>query len=237
MQRTIIYTRVSTQDQAESGLGLEAQETECRKYAARFEWEVVNLFTDSGISGAADLDKRPELLNALAELRRGDVFLVYKLDRLSRDVGLNAIIERELSRKGASLRSVSGEGTAADDDDLGALLQRRIVSMFAEYERKLIQARTKQALKAKRARGERTGGSIPFGYNTKTQGAVQVLIPNQAQQETIVEIMEMRAAKTSIRKIVDTMNAKKAHGKKWHIATIQGIVKRHSEPNYWNVTA
>ena len=83
MQRTIIYTRVSTQDQAESGLGLEAQETECRKYAARFEWEVVNLFTDSGISGAADLDKRPELLNALAELKRGDVFLVYKLDRLS----------------------------------------------------------------------------------------------------------------------------------------------------------
>jgi site-specific DNA recombinase len=237
MQRTIIYTRVSTQDQAESGLGLEAQETECRKYADRFNLDIVSVYTDSGISGAADLEKRPELLNALAALKRGDMFLVYKLDRLSRDVGLNAIIERELIRKGASLRSVSGEGTAADNDDLGALLQRRIVSMFAEYERKLIQARTKQALKAKRARGEYTGGSIPFGYDVKARGSVQVLIPNQAEQKTIAEIMEMRADKTSIRKIVNTMNTRKAHGKRWHIATIQGIVKRHSTPNYWNVSA
>lgn len=233
--RAIIYTRVSTQDQAESGLGLEAQETECRKYAERFDWEVTNLFTDSGISGAADLDKRPELLNALADLKRGDVLLVYKLDRLSRDVGLNAIIERELSRKGASLRSVSGEGTAADDDDLGALLQRRIVSMFAEYERKLTISRTKLALKAKRARGERTGGSIPFGYNVQLNGETQVLIPNPDEQETISEIMNMRQDQVSFRKIVSSLNDKKAHGKKWHLATIQGIVKRHSVENYWGV--
>ena len=233
MQRTIIYTRVSTQDQAESGLGLEAQETECRKYAARFEWEVVNLFTDSGISGAADLDKRPELLNALAELKRGDVLLVYKLDRLSRDVGLNAIIERELGRKGASLRSVSGEGTAADDDDLGALLQRRIVSMFAEYERKLIQARTKQALKAKRARGERTGGSIPFGYSVNINGETKILIPNQAEQDTIKEIMTERTQGASIRLITDKLNDKQANGKVWHQTAIRRIMKRHSVENYW----
>ena len=233
MQRTIIYTRVSTQDQAESGLGLEAQETECRKYADRFEWEVANLYTDSGISGAADLDKRPELLNALAELKRGDVLLVYKLDRLSRDVGLNAIIERELSRKGASLRSVSGEGTAADDDDLGALLQRRIVSMFAEYERKLIQARTKQALKAKRARGERTGGSIPFGYSVNINGETKILIPNQAEQDTIKEIMTERTQGASIRLITDKLNDKQANGKVWHQTAIRRIMKRHSVENYW----
>ncbi len=231
--RTIIYTRVSTQDQAESGLGLEAQETECRKYADRFEWEVANLYTDSGISGAADLDKRPELLNALAELKRGDVLLVYKLDRLSRDVGLNAIIERELSRKGASLRSVSGEGTAADDDDLGALLQRRIVSMFAEYERKLIQARTKQALKAKRARGERTGGSIPFGYSVNINGETKILIPNQAEQDTIKEIMTERTQGASIRLITDKLNDKQANGKVWHQTAIRRIMKRHSVENYW----
>ncbi len=231
--RTIIYTRVSTQDQAESGLGLEAQETECRKYADRFEWNVANLYTDSGISGAADLDKRPELLNALAELKRGDVLLVYKLDRLSRDVGLNAIIERELSRKGASLRSVSGEGTAADDDDLGALLQRRIVSMFAEYERKLIQARTKQALKAKRARGERTGGSIPFGYSVNINGETKILIPNQAEQDTIKEIMTERTQGASIRLITDKLNDKQANGKTWHQTAIRRIMKRHSVENYW----
>ena len=232
--RAIIYTRVSTQEQSDSGLGLEAQETECRIYAERFEWEVGGIYTDS-ISGASDIDKRPELMNALADLKRGDVLLIYKLDRLSRDTGLSAIIERELKRKGVSLRSVCGEGTAESDDDLGALLQRRIITMFSEYERKLIQARTKQALKAKRARGERTGGSIPFGYTVKLNGETQVLIPNPDEQETIEEIMNMRHDQVSFRKIVSRLNEKHAHGKNWHLATIQGIVKRHSVDNYWGV--
>ena len=232
--RAIIYTRVSTQEQSESGLGLEAQETECKIYAERFEWEIGGIYTDA-ISGASDIDKRPELLNALADLKRGDVLLVYKLDRLSRDTGLSAIIERELKRKGVSLRSVCGEGTAESDDDLGALLQRRIITMFSEYERKLIQARTKQALKAKRARGERTGGSVPFGYTVNINGETQVLTPNPTEQETIEEIMKMRQDQVSYRKIVSNLNEKQAHGKTWHLATIQGIVKRHSVDNYWGV--
>lgn len=230
--KTIIYTRVSTQEQSESGLGLEAQEAECRKYAERFEMDIVSIYTDS-ISGASELEKRPELMNALAELKRGDILLVYKLDRLSRDTGLFAILERELKRKGAMLRSVCGEGTAESDDDLGAFVQRRIITMFSEYERKLIQARTRQALKAKRARGERTGGSVPFGYIISQTEQAQMLIPNPDEQATIAEIMSMRSDQVSFRKIVDTMNTRKAHGKKWHLATIQGIVKRHSQPNYW----
>jgi hypothetical protein len=86
---------------------------------------------------------------------------------------------------------------------------------------------TKQALKAKRARGERTGGSVPFGYTVNTQGNTQVLIPNPPEQKTIEEIMDMRQDQVSFRKIVSVLNEKHAHGKKWHLATIQSIVRCH----------
>jgi len=230
--RTIIYTRVSTQAQNESGLGLEAQQAECKIYADRFEWEIGGIYTDS-VSGASEIDKRPELLNALADLKRGDVFMVYKLDRLARDGALSAIIERDINRKGATLVSVCGEGTAADDDDLGAFVQKRMFTMFAEIERKMIQTRTKQALKAKRAKGERTGGSIPFGYDVDTQGETQILIPNQAEQATIKEIMTERTQGASIRLIADKLNDKQANGKAWHQTAIRRIMKRHSVDNYW----
>jgi hypothetical protein len=66
-------------------------------------------------------------------------------------------------------------------------------------------------------------------------GETQVLIPNPDEQETIEEIMNMRQDQVSYRKIVSRLNDKKAHGKNWHLATIQGIVKRHSVENYWGV--
>ena len=81
--RFIAYLRVSTDEQADSGAGLAAQSDQCRQRADREGGEFVGPFTDD-ISGAATLDKRPQLLAAIAELRRGDVLLVAKRDRLAR---------------------------------------------------------------------------------------------------------------------------------------------------------
>src|SRR5579872_6505793 len=151
--KIIGYTRVSTGAQAVSGLGLEAQEAQIRTTAARLGLEVAAIFSDEGLSGSLSLEERPQLLAAVDALSRGDVLLVAKRDRLGRDVVAVALIERLVARKGARVVSAAGEGTDAEDPT--ALLMRRIVDSFAEYERLLIGARTKAALKAKRARGER----------------------------------------------------------------------------------
>ena len=83
------------------------------------------------------------------------MLIVAKRDRLGRDVIAVAMIERLAERKGARILSAAGEGTEGSDP--ASMLQRRILDAFSEYERLIIGARTKAALKAKRARGEAAG--------------------------------------------------------------------------------
>jgi len=162
MRRAIGYLRVSTGEQVESGLGIEAQRAAIEREAARLGLTVVAWHEDGGVSGGAPLDRRPGLAAALEELRPGSVLIAAKLDRLARDVLLAGWIELEVARKGAELVSAAGEGTGAGDDPTG-LLMRRIVSSFAEFERATIRARTRAALEAKRRRGERVSRHAPVG--------------------------------------------------------------------------
>ena len=154
---TLAYLRVSTDQQTDSGAGLEAQYEACRKAAG----ELAGVYRDAGVSGSTGLDKRPALLEAIGVLNPGDVLLVAKRDRLGRDPLVVAMIESAVQRKGARIMSAAGEGTGSDSPS--DILMRRIIDAFAEYERLIIGARTKAALRAKKARGERVGG-IPYGY-------------------------------------------------------------------------
>ena len=99
--RAIAYLRVSTDQQAESGLGLEAQEAAVRSAASRLRLDVARLFVDGGTSGKLGIEDRPVLLEAVAALRRGDVLLVAKRDRIGRDVIAVAMIERLVTKRGA----------------------------------------------------------------------------------------------------------------------------------------
>ena len=81
--------------------------------------------------------------------------MIAKLDRLSRGVIESAVIEELVSRKHARILSAGGEGTERNDPT--AHLTRRMLQLVASYERSLIAARTKAALAAKKARGEKIG--------------------------------------------------------------------------------
>jgi site-specific DNA recombinase len=96
--RAIGYLRVSTDRQAESGLGLEAQEAAVRSAASRSRLDMGRVFVDGGTSGKLAIEDRPVLLDAVAALRRGDVLLVAKRDRLGRDVIAVAMIERLIAQ-------------------------------------------------------------------------------------------------------------------------------------------
>src|SRR5262249_28883596 len=140
MVRAIVYLRVSTDEQAESGLGLESQLAACRAFAARMGWEIVLIVEDT-MSGGLKLEKRTILLDAIAALKHGDVLLVAKRDRLSRgDMLATATIEAFIERRKARIVSAAGEGTEADDP--ANVLMRRIVDAFGEYERLVIKSRT-----------------------------------------------------------------------------------------------
>jgi len=170
--RAIGYLRVSTDQQAESGLGLKAQEAAIRSAASRLRLDLIRVFIDGGMSGKLAIEHRPVLLEAVGALRRGDMLLVAKRDRLGRDVIAVAMIERLIAKRGARVVSAAGEGT--ENDDPSAMLMRRLIDSFAEYERLIISARTRAALAAKRKRGERT--------SPLTQKIVQTIVKRAANK-------------------------------------------------------
>ena len=128
---------------------------------------------------ASPWPRRTVLLDALAALARGDILLVAKRDRLSRgDMMTTAMIEAAVERAGARIVSAAGEGTESDDP--ASVLMRRIVDAFGEYERLLIKARTRAALLAKKARGERYG-QVPYGRRLAGDGIRLEADPAEAE--------------------------------------------------------
>ena len=188
------YIRVSTDDQA---LGPEAQRAALEAWAARNGADLVAIFEDLGVSGAAALDRRPGLLAAVDALADHDagVLVVAKRDRLARDTMAAAMIERLADRAGARIVSADGVG---DGDGPESLLMRRIVDAFAEYERSLIRGRTRAALAAKKARGERAG-EVPFGSRVAADG--RTLEADASEAAVVDAVRELRAAGLSIRGI------------------------------------
>lgn len=190
----VAYLRVSTEDQR---LGPEAQRAAIEAWATREGVTVVAWHLDAGVSGGADLADRPALVAALGSLRaeRAGVLVVAKRDRLARDVAVAATIERATATAGA--RVVSADGTANGDTPADAFM-RAMLDGAAAYERALIRARTKAALAAKRAKGERAG-NIPYGYVADETGR---LSPNPAEQAVIAIVRELRASGLILRVIV-----------------------------------
>ncbi len=220
-----IYLRVSTGEQAESGAGLAAQADACRAFAQAQGWTVLGEYSDAGASGAAGLDKRPGLLEAVADLGRGSVLLVAKRDRLGRDAIVLAMIESAVARKGARIVSAAGEGTESDEPT--AILMRRLIDAFSEFERHVIKARTRSAMQAKRRRGERVG-QIPFGWTLEADG--RTLSPDPAEQAVIEKIRELRAAGHTLRAIASELTrqgitTREGHAT-WTHQTVASILKR-----------
>lgn len=213
----IVYQRVSTEEQADTRNGLNAQADSCKAYISRNAGELLSSHSDEGISGAASLDKRPGLLAAIGELGKGDVLIVAKRDRLGRDPLVLAMIEASVNRKGARVISSSGEGT--ENDDPSSILMRRMVDAFSEYERLIIKSRTKAALQAKKARNERVG-HIPFGFQLAVDG--KHLEPCEYEQIILEEIKRLKASKLSLREIAQELNRKgyTNRGNKWNHVSI-----------------
>ena len=105
-------------------------------------------------------DDRPELTACLKGLRDGDTLVVWKLDRLGRDLRHLVNIVHDLTQRGIGLKVLTGQGAAIDTTTASGKLVFGIFAALAEFERELISERTTAGLVAARARG-RTGGR-PF---------------------------------------------------------------------------
>lgn len=217
------YLRVSTEGQAESGLGLDAQRQSIENYALKSGIPLVEVFSDEGLSGSLSLEKRPGMLSAISSLEKGDLLVVAKRDRLGRDPLVVAMIESAISRKGARIVSTAGEGT--ENDCPSSILMRRMIDAFSEYERLIIKARTKSALKSKKDRGQRCG-HIPFGYRLAEDGVHIEECPKE--QDILRQMKELHSNGLSIREIARELNERKAFNRGeslWNNASVHRHLK------------
>ncbi|MDP3274085.1 MAG: recombinase family protein [Deltaproteobacteria bacterium] len=195
------YVRASTERQQ---LGPEAQRAELAQWATSRGVTLVEVLEDA-VSGGAELEDRPALLEALAAVarHRAGLLVVTRRDRLARDVVVASTIERAAMRAGA--RVVTADGVASGDGP-GEIFQRAILDSVAQYERALIRERTRAALRAKRARGERAG-AVPWGYAATPEGRLE---PLEHEQRVTERVRALRAQGMPLRGIVATLRSEGA---------------------------
>ena len=180
MKKGVIYVRVSTSEQGESGLGLEAQISRCSAYAARSEIEVADVVSE--VQSGKNLNKRPLLLSILDRLKLGEleVLVVAKLDRLSRSViDLCSILELS-EKQGWSIVLLD---LGIDTTTPAGRVQAQVIAAFAEYERRLISQRTKEAMKAAKDRGIHCGVTSPI-----PQEIVERIVHERLEGKTWISI-------------------------------------------------
>jgi putative DNA-invertase from lambdoid prophage Rac len=190
------YIRVSTGEQAASGLGLEGQEAAIRGYAAQRGWQLDKVFVDAGISGAIPFEDRPQGGELMACLRPGDAVVAAKLDRAFRGAfdALGTLQRLQASRVGLHLLDMGGD---VSDGIVGKLLFT-ILAAVAEQERGRIGERIRSTKATLRIQGRHQGGERPYGFQI---GAGKVLVEDPAEQANIAAMRALRAEGLSLRKI------------------------------------
>lgn len=192
----LIYLRVSTEEQRrrkkgvdpeEDGLGLQAQLRACQSCvpadckATVYKDIITGTDKKEEVLVLDDLSKRTALQEALRNLKKGDVFIVSKRERLARDPFVIAMIERIIKKKKASF--VSADGSMEDKSPNGMLL-RHMIDGFAKYEALLISLRTKAALAERKAKGQRVG-HVPYGFKLTPQGLLETCL----EEAEVLEVM------------------------------------------------
>jgi len=165
-KRAAIYTRVSTEEQAERGFSLQTQEEACRRYCEERGWTVIEVYREEGVSGAT-LD-RPQLdaLRDAIEAGRVDAVVVYDQDRLSRNAGQYLLLREEWERRNMELHFVQ-TGHAESDEDR---LMETIRAGIAEYERAKIAERSRRNIRGRVKAGSTiVYGHPPYGYAVEKQ--------------------------------------------------------------------
>lgn len=216
------YQRVSTSKQGQSYLGLDAQCAAIQAYATQARGTVIECFTEveSGKSNS-----RPELAKALQLARlTGAVLVIAKLDRLSRNAAFL------LTLRDSGVRFI-----AADMPDVNELTVG-IMALVAEQERQAISKRTKEALKAAKARGIRLGN--PNGVaalkraNKGNAASIQSILEDahrRAEQlRPVVDDLRSKGV-TSLGGLAEELNHRgilTARGGRWHRSSVRNLLGR-----------
>ena len=216
--KVAIYTRVSTQMQAEKGISLDAQENELIEYCNKNNYDY-DIFEDAGISGK-NITKRKELQKLLNKKKKYDIVLCYKLSRISRSVKDMANMLDKFQKN--NIRFISLKENIDTEQATGKLLIY-VISICAEIERDNISEFVKMAKKQQFESGKVTAKKV-LGYDIVNKQ----LVINLKEAKIIKFIFETYNKTHNYYQTAKICNSKGFKGKKgqqFHASSIKTIVQ------------
>lgn len=220
-QQAIGYIRVSTEQQAQEGVSLEAQRARIEGWCLSNGYELVQVYVDAGISGKR-MDNRPELQKALAALKKGMALVSYSLSRLARSTRHLLEISELVSKKKGDLVSLSEK---IDTTTAMGEMMFTLMAGMAQLERRMCAERTATALQHKKRTGQKYTNQAPYGFEAIEGRLVQV----QQEAEVVAEIQAARAGGKTLQAIADDLNGRgipTKTGRQWQPATLHYLLKR-----------
>ena len=218
--QAIGYVRVSTTDQADFGVSLDAQTEKIKGWCHANGYEVGQILVDRGLSGGR-CDNRPALQEALHSISRGDSLVVYSLSRLARSTRDTLMIAEALERKGADLVSLSER---IDTTSSTGKMVFRMLAVLSEFERDVISERTSMAMAHLRSNGRYTGGFEPYGTRC-VDGLLQVIPEERDVIRLIHRLRDDGLSLRSIGKRLSEMGVHSRAGKAFQPVQVARILK------------
>lgn len=225
--RVLGYARVSSEEQAR-GSSLGDQQVALRKYASARDLTIAHIYVESESGIHEKFERREQIQALMRTARRGDLVLVDKIDRWSRDPEFTYRSMRELSQVGAAVYFV-GEGIDPATSEGDSMLTFRVA--FAREEHKRIKLRTVGTRRLLRDRGLYVEGLPPFGYERSLPKGQRgpdknVLRVREAEAEIVRDVFRMAIGGVTTREIqARLVELAAVPGRLWHRKSIGTMIR------------
>ena len=233
MLETAIYVRVSTEEQAQEGFSIRAQEQKLKDYARIKEWAIYKIYRDEGISGK-NITGRPAIGEMIDDIKKGFVknVLVFKIDRLTRSTRDLTDLVDLFNNYDCAFNSLN---ESIDTQSATGRMFIKIIGIFAEFERENIVERVTLGFERKAREGYSPSSSnSSYGYNRKNGEKIQTI--NEKEAVIVREIFDMFVHKhmtyCQIRNNLNNRNIPTKENSTWNARTIASLLKNCNYKGY-----
>lgn len=222
--RVVAYCRVSTDNQKDEGtIGLQVDAI--KEYCELNKLELVEVFEDNGVSGGLEdreaLAKMFDFIEDKTNAINGVV--IYKLDRLARDLIIQENLIKDFEKRGVKL--ISTKETDLDSKEPTRVFIRQVLGGVSQYEKALITMRLSGGRNRKAKQGRYAGGRVAMGYLSIDKD----LQTTSEEADTVRHIFTLKKKRVGINEIARQLNANgvktKTGSGKWYGATVSYILK------------